>query len=801
MRNLLLVLLISMGTLLSYGQQVEYIQHEVAAGETVYSISKKYNISKVELEKYNPDIKSGLREKMMLLIPKTPASKSSEKKFTSHKVEQGQTLYSIAQKYEVPVEDIKKVNPELKDGLKAGQTLLIPLLPKKPEESKPLANNDYRQHKVEAGETLYSLALKYGVAVQEIKKINPDLADEGLKAGSILFIPEEQQNKAVASDEDKARLAAEKAKARTANQNQSPAGAEEYKEITSGDYHIHKVEAGQTAYSISKQYHISLDSLYLLNPGTDEGLRLGQLLKLPLNRAKYSDQNLVQNKKPKEELATDDSSGTNEGDAIADTSGGFFLYQVKTGDSYYSLKNRFNVTSEELISLNPELKSGLDVDKYIIIPTKKKEVDTGWLDKVFSDVEKSEPAGKPGDDKISQKESLNREGKKELKDTTNKKPVSPKNLAMDRSIKVGVMLPFMALTDTSFNYDTEVPPRSHYVLDFYNGLLLAADTMAKQGMNLSMKVYDTQNSLFTLREKIGEVKRADYDMVIGPLFQKNVEYIADELKGKGTPVISPLSKAVDLDGRPNLVKCVPSNDAGAQEIADLLNGNYRDAKIVFAHSNTMEDREKVRQIKARLTARAENSFIESVVSAEESNMIKRVSLTDVLAEDRPNVVVVFSDDKVFLSDLVSKLRTMRSMQVSLVGPPKLLQIPTLEMDYLNTLKLTMTDASFVNYNDPATIAFIKKYRKKYGSEPSQMAFQGYDVTLYFLNQLWDNGPEMLLMNGENKTMLSTGFRLAKTVNGGYENQFMHVTGIRDFTLVKIELNPKPSTSAQGIKLN
>ncbi len=798
MRNLLLVLLISMNAMLSYGQQGEYIYHEVAAGETVYSISKKYDISKAELEKYNPDIKGGLKEKMMLLIPKKPASKAAkggQKKFTSHKVEQGQTLYSIAQKYDVLVEDIKKVNPELKDGLKAGQVLLIPLLPKKPEEPKPEVNSNYREHKVEAGETLYSLALKYGVSVEEIKKINTELA-EGLKAGEILYIPKEVPKNNEASSEDKARLAAEIAKAKSERKNQLPAGSKEYSEITSGDYHIHKVEAGQTAYSISKQYHISLDSLYILNPGADEGLRLGQLLKLPLNRAQYSTQNLIKNAQPKEELASDNSR---EEGAITDTSGGFFLYQLKTGDSYYSLKNRFNVSSEELMSLNPELKEGLNVDKYIIIPKRKKEVDTGWLDKVFSDVENSDPVGKPSDIKVSQKESLNREGKPVATDTSFRKPVSPKNLAMDRPIKVGVMLPFMAGTDTTFDYDSEVPARSHYVLDFYNGLLLAADTMSKQGMNLSLQVYDTQNSLFTVREKMNEVERADYDMMIGPLFQKNVEYVADELKAKGTPVVSPLSKAVDLADRPNLVKCVPGNDAGAQEIADLLNAYYKDAKIVFTHSNSMEDREKVRQIKARLTARTEISFMESVVSTE--GLIKRVSLTDVLAQDKPNVVVVFSEDKVFLSDLVTKLRSMRTLEIALVGPPKLLQIPTLEMDYLNTLKLTMTDASFVDYGDSATIQFIKEYRKRYGSEPSQMSFQGYDVAMYFLNQLWLNGPEMLRGMEYNKRMLSTGFRLSKTTNGGYENQFVHITGIRDFTLVKLNVSPKNQTSAQSVKLD
>lgn len=784
MRNLLLVFFLSFFSFLATAQQDKYVYHEVKSGDTRYSISKNYGVTIEELEKFNPDIKSGLKPGMVLLIPrkeaesKPPPSGESEK-FKRHKVEQGQTLYSISQRYNVSIEDIKKINPELKDGLKAGQELLIPLTPK-PADKPVKTTADYKEHKVEAGETLYSLALKYGVPIPEIKKINPELAEEGLKAGDILRIPAKVEPKKEAGTEDKARLAAEIARAKSEREAGDRLKSPEALEFTSGQYHIHKVEAKETAYSISKKYRISLDSLYILNPEAENGLRIGQLLKLPKNRSKYSDQNLVQNKEPEEELASDASPRQAEPE---DTTGGFFLYQVKTGDSFYSLQNRFNVSRAELLKLNPEVQSGLTVDQYIIIPKKKEEVDVTWLDKIFKNVEtQDQPVGTPEKEKISRKDSLNR-GVEPIK-----KPgeVLEDTLEIDvnRIYRVGVLLPFMAGTDTSFNYNLEVPQRSHYVLDFYNGLLMAADTLAAQGMNINLNVYDTRNSIYTLDEKIDEIKGARYDMLIGPLFQKTAEYMADELKETGTPIISPLSKTVDVTNRPNLVKCVPDAMAGAHEIAELINNNYIGARIIFAHSNTPEELEKMKQVKARLLARSgDTGFVKSVMNTE--GVVARSELTQVMSDDTANVVIVLTDDKVFLSDLISKLSGMHGKEVSVIGPSRLMQIPTLEMSYLNRLKLTMTDPSYINYEDGATSEFIGEYRQRYGNEPSQFSFQGYDVGLYFLNKLWKSGPYLLQTIGEEQQLLNTGFRIIKSEKGGYENQFMHVLGIRDFTLVKI----------------
>ena len=97
-------------------------------------------------------------------------------KYAIHDVVRGETLYSLARRYGVTVDEIKGVNAALAEGLKAGQRIKIPV---KVEESAP---------QVMKGETLYSLAKMNGLSVEELQAANPHIR-KGLKAGQLIDIP------------------------------------------------------------------------------------------------------------------------------------------------------------------------------------------------------------------------------------------------------------------------------------------------------------------------------------------------------------------------------------------------------------------------------------------------------------------------------------------------------------------------------------------------------------------------------------------------------------------------------------
>ena len=102
-----------------------------------------------------------------------------------HTIERGQTVYAIATMYGVSVEDIYRLNPESKEGIKAGSTLRIP---QKDSAIAPSGKADnYTYHTIQPKETLYSLSIKYSVPATDIIAANPGLSTSTFTIGNLAY--------------------------------------------------------------------------------------------------------------------------------------------------------------------------------------------------------------------------------------------------------------------------------------------------------------------------------------------------------------------------------------------------------------------------------------------------------------------------------------------------------------------------------------------------------------------------------------------------------------------------------------
>ena len=189
--------------------------HTVKPKETLYSISKIYNVSVEEIERNNPTLKeSGLQPGQVLVIkkgvspvksqPKNPETNPSPKPKTAslgdviiHVVQPKETKYGIATKYGTTVEELEQQNPAIKENLPIGFELKInknvkqaPLLPptSEPQKPKELAQKPLFDYVVKDGDTFYSLSKMLGISQEQFIKINPELKD-GLKEGMTLKVP------------------------------------------------------------------------------------------------------------------------------------------------------------------------------------------------------------------------------------------------------------------------------------------------------------------------------------------------------------------------------------------------------------------------------------------------------------------------------------------------------------------------------------------------------------------------------------------------------------------------------------
>jgi len=177
----------------SLQQTQKPITHKVEKGETVYSIAKKYNTTITEIYILNPKAMEGIKVGSTLNIP--PPSQSSSGSVTTHKAKQGETLYSIAKQYGVKVDDIITANPELRaKSLGDGQILRIPSSSNVNRISvvtipyNPPSKSQFISHTVAPKETIYGISRKYNIGSDAIIDFNPSLKD-GLKEGATIIIP------------------------------------------------------------------------------------------------------------------------------------------------------------------------------------------------------------------------------------------------------------------------------------------------------------------------------------------------------------------------------------------------------------------------------------------------------------------------------------------------------------------------------------------------------------------------------------------------------------------------------------
>ncbi len=163
-----------------------YILHKVEKGESLYGISQRYHVDVDRIEKGNNGT-SALSSGQMVRIP------YSSGPYIVHKVSAGETLYAISKRYNISVDDIKKWNQLTGIDLSREQKLKIyecnpstTFAENSPELS---AGNHYKRHKVQVGESLYGISRMYGVEVDSLMSWN-NLDTNDISPQQVLIIKE-----------------------------------------------------------------------------------------------------------------------------------------------------------------------------------------------------------------------------------------------------------------------------------------------------------------------------------------------------------------------------------------------------------------------------------------------------------------------------------------------------------------------------------------------------------------------------------------------------------------------------------
>ena len=181
MRELLTISLVFILSFNRITAQDSIIEHKIQKGETAYFIAQKYKVSVDEIYKLNPESQNGIKDNQIIKIPVHAESKTNQKQQT-HIVAVKETLFGLSKQYNVSVEAIQNANQEiLAGGLQIGQELIIPESTSNPKTE--VLSTSKITHQVTAKESLFSIARQYNVSVQDLENLNKDLLQKGLQIG------------------------------------------------------------------------------------------------------------------------------------------------------------------------------------------------------------------------------------------------------------------------------------------------------------------------------------------------------------------------------------------------------------------------------------------------------------------------------------------------------------------------------------------------------------------------------------------------------------------------------------------
>lgn len=655
-----------------------------------------FAVAAIALGVFSSDAQTGL-----------PQTTIGGNKYYYYETQSGESIYDIAARLGVTKDDIIKNNPDAADGIVPGMRLYFSVDGK--AVPAPATSSSSTIHVVEQGETLYGLAKRYGVTVEELIAANPG-SDNGIKIGQKLNIPEAKS----ASPGVNANQQVQDAFSRNNTMLVSvPQG---------GDPVYHKLTDGENIFTLAKQYNSSIEGIITSNPGIrPEEYSTGATIKILPNSALpfIYERTAYRN----------------------------YKHEAQRGETYASIAAANGITEEALKAANPDLKK-VKKGKTIVLPKPYVERVTGEMATIPIDELRAyyEPR-------------LN-----DLYDNLVRKK-------LESEVNIAMILPFQL--------HKSAPPKQAYLYtDFYKGFLMALDsTTTVSDKQINLKVYDTQHNLNVTDSILALPELKSMNIIIAPSEPQQLARMNAYGKANGIPVLNCFTtKNEDYLDNPYVYQVnTPTNEL-MHRVMTWFDEKFNGYNVIFLEATDAGDnKEMFEHIRHHIKGKKY-----STSSIKVSGDLTYDNISNQMNPGSKYVFIPSSGDKNLLKRFIKALKQVKSERfdcdLSLIAYP----------EYVLHLKDYQTDlqdvdtymfSRFFNAKGFRTRDLESAYKTNFGGEPLQavpnMAIYGFDVGMYLLKSLGVDGiidDETPLYKG-----IQTSFDWERGDNWrGYTNQAIEI---------------------------
>jgi len=595
----------------------------------------------------------------------------------------------------------------------------------KSDKIEVINNKKYYIHEIKKGETLYSISKAYGVEQNDIALENPEVF-ESFNPGQTIKIP----------------IVSSVSSVQNTNVN-------------------HIVKKGETLYSISKKYNISIDELVKNNPDIKNGIQIGQ--------------NII--------IRNSVKTNTNVDLTKKDTAN-YYYYKIEKGQTIYSISKKYNISIDNIYKFNPEIeKNGLKNGDIVLVP--KNKVEKNNNDEMLIEV-KTDTIDK----------------------STHTHYVEPvKNVNCDnfkydktkQKFKVSLLLPLQSDAVTIDNED-EVSatnpnfyPQPKPFLEYYEGFLMAVDSIRKSGLNVEIQLIDLKKDSVKTANIINDGSLSNSDLIIGPVYEKNFMQIAKYAKNNSINAVYPINSLnnVDINNNLNIFVLNSNLNTEIQQFARYFS-SFKDNNYILINNGSEYEKEIITLYKTNLQNEFSKKYGNETLPLKEI-LYSQSGLSGVennLHKEKLNIIIMPSANQIFVINMLTKLQPLsKKFKIILLGMPSWKKFDNnIETEYLYNLNMCSFVPFYIDYNSQKAKDFIKIYRNYYNCEPSKFSFLGYDTGIYFLSALKNYGKNFQdCISNIKVEQLQSFFNFNKTSkDGGYENNGTFIIRYNNENNVQIE---------------
>lgn len=608
------------------------------------------------------------------------------------------------------------------------------------DKTQIINNKEYYVHVVEQGQTVFSIARAYGLKYYDAV-IKTDI--HLMKVGDTVWLPKNSQSVAAVSA---------KAKAVAAPDNR---------------VRYIKIEPGQTLYSLSREYGITMEQIVEANPELrTEQLKAGQMLKIPPKGAESGEVKAESGERKAEGGERKTESGERKAESEV----------VKTEDPKAvepKVNSQDDVVAPVVSTSNPDAASTASpVVRPVVNPYP------------FAEVPSDFPKAQAPYYNFSTMSSFNYQVRdRQDKNRLFVSVVMPLNLSKLNEISTS-------------KFDIEQRGKKEYkvfeFIQFYEGILMALEELQNQGLDIVLNVVDlTSDKDEDVVAAFNSHNVANSDFVVALLVKKPFAKLAELAKQHQVFVINPFSSRVEVvNDNPYVVKCMPSIEGTVKGLLDIVAKQHKGGNLYVLHSNSksIATDEKVfrdelqRQLEARKNIKytffdwAANAKLLSTLKTTNDNVI--ISIYD---QDR-------NKNTVYATTLLNRLSALnKNVPVLMTTSNFLSEYPNVDFEQLQHLNYTTVTMGYLDYNNQKHRDFIDTYKDKFRTEPNTLyAGVAHDIMLYFCTALWNQGAEFWRnpqkFSAPSGMLFPFGFKQSSPT-GGYENQLPDIYQMKNYKLI------------------